>query len=400
MIECREISVGQVLPDDVRQKIEDAIQKVGSTQYLSPIKALLPEEIGFEIIRCVVAGNGTNSQDDFSPRNSKIMPAKISLERIVALGESKSHDAVPELIVALQTDNGKARRLAASALGKIRDTRAVIPLMDLLEHEKKPQVRQYIVKALGTIGDKQAEHMLSQIAENENEMYYTRDSAKAALKRLTRPSNAANYIKAPNYQEPDAETTSTDPIASFLNRTHFRPLPGPWQVGWALGFHSRFSGSEWNRSGVGDLAYRLKYNEDLSVLTQLVEQTLELLQAHPELAKADAIVPIPSTTERKNQPVRTYCNALACKINLPVLALLAKTRPTRPQKELKTLAQKRTNVSGAFALTATVKDRRILLVDDLFDSGSTLEEITRLLRKGGVANVNVLTLTRTIHSDL
>jgi len=38
-------------------------------------------------------------------------------------------------------------------------------------------------------------------------------------------------------------------------------------------------------------------------------------------------------------------------------------------------------------------------VDDLFDSGATLEEITRLLIRAGTACVNVFTLTRTIHSD-
>lgn len=195
-------------------------------------------------------------------------------------------------------------------------------------------------------------------------------------------------------------STHNDEVASFINRTHFRPLPGPWRLGWALGFHSRFSGSEWSRSGVGDLAYRLKYNDDLSVLTTLIEQTLELLQAHPELAQADSIVPVPSTTERKIQPVMAYCEALAGKINLPVLALITKVHQTRPQKEMRTLAQKRGNVRGAFKLTAAVKERRLLLVDDLFDSGSTLEEITCLLQKGGATSVNVLTITRTIHSDL
>jgi len=56
-------------------------------------------------------------------------------------------------------------------------------------------------------------------------------------------------------------------------------------------------------------------------------------------------------------------------------------------------------VAGAFALRSDVKGKRILLVDDLFDSGTTLDEITRLLLKHGAAHVNVLTLTRTIHSD-
>jgi hypothetical protein len=392
--------VEQVVPDDVRQKIEDAIQKVGSAQYLSPIKALLPEEIGFEMIRCVVAGNGPNSHDDFFPRIPITRSGEISLERIVAHGESKSHDAVPELVAALQNENGNVRRLAASALGKIRDTSAVNPLMDVLEHESKPQVRQYIVKALGVIGDKRAENIISQIADNEDEMYYTRESAQVALQKLTRIGINSKKIESPNCKILATAATPPDAIESFIARSHPRPLSGPWHLGWALGFHSRFSGSEWSRSGVGDLAYRLKYNDDLSVLTTLVEQTLELLRAQPEFARADSIVPVPSTTERKIQPVMAYCVALAGKINLPVLTLITKVHQTRPQKEMRTLAQKRANVRGAFTITAAVKERRILLVDDLFDSGSTLEEITRLLQKGGAASVNVLTITRTIHSDL
>jgi hypoxanthine-guanine phosphoribosyltransferase len=40
------------------------------------------------------------------------------------------------------------------------------------------------------------------------------------------------------------------------------------------------------------------------------------------------------------------------------------------------------------------------VVDDLFDSGTTLSEITRLLLKRGAASINILTLTSTIHSDL
>jgi ATP-dependent DNA helicase RecQ len=97
--------------------------------------------------------------------------------------------------------------------------------------------------------------------------------------------------------------------------------------------------------------------------------------------------------------VIVYCQALAGKINMSVAPLVVKTRPTQPQKEMKTLAQKRANVSGAFTLKGDVQAKRLLLVDDLFDSGATLDEITRLLLKHGAARVNVLTLTRTIHSD-
>jgi ATP-dependent DNA helicase RecQ len=78
---------------------------------------------------------------------------------------------------------------------------------------------------------------------------------------------------------------------------------------------------------------------------------------------------------------------------------LVKTRQTQPQKEMQTLVQKRDNVAGAFAINGDITGKRILIVDDLFDSGATLEEITCLLLKHQAARVNVLTLTRTIHAD-
>lgn len=104
--------------------------------------------------------------------------------RVFQLGEVGSPSAVPELIVALKDPNGNVRRLAASALRKIGDARAVTPLLVLLAQEQKPQVRQYAVKALGKIGDPRAQPMLQKIAASENERYYTRNAARTALRKL------------------------------------------------------------------------------------------------------------------------------------------------------------------------------------------------------------------------
>jgi predicted amidophosphoribosyltransferase len=37
------------------------------------------------------------------------------------------------------------------------------------------------------------------------------------------------------------------------------------------------------------------------------------------------------------------------------------------------------------------------LIDDLYDSGATLEEVAKVLTRGGVSGIVVLTLTKTIH---
>ncbi|MBI3760740.1 MAG: L-serine ammonia-lyase, iron-sulfur-dependent, subunit alpha, partial [Chloroflexi bacterium] len=81
-----------------------------------------------------------------------------------------------------------------------------------------------------------------------------------------------------------------------------------------------------------------------------------------------------------------------------IVGNLVKTRPTRPQKEMTNLAQKQANVRGAFAVRGQLTGEHLLVLDDLFDSGATLTEITRVLRAASV-EVYVATLTKTIHTD-
>jgi ATP-dependent DNA helicase RecQ len=81
------------------------------------------------------------------------------------------------------------------------------------------------------------------------------------------------------------------------------------------------------------------------------------------------------------------------------LPALKKVKATVQQKEMHTSASKRSNVAGAFTLNTQVKGKRLLVVDDLFDSGATLEEIYRVLRSAGAAEIYVLTITRSIHAD-
>jgi HEAT repeat protein len=100
------------------------------------------------------------------------------------LGKTGDRTNSTELINALEHPNGNVRRLAASALGKLRDKRAVPALLALLTKENKPQVRQYAVKALGRIRDGRAYAALQQIAQDDTERYSTRRTAIAALRRL------------------------------------------------------------------------------------------------------------------------------------------------------------------------------------------------------------------------
>jgi len=395
-IAAGKLNVAQVIPDDVRLQIEQAIQQVGSTQYLSPIKALLPESIDFNMIRCVVAAQGSAAKytSHHSDMNVSATGKDSLIQSIVDSGERKDPESIPTLIAALKHSDGNVRRLAASALGKIGDVQAIQPLMDLLATETKPQVRQYAVKALGRIGDSRPIALLQQIADDESEMHYTREAARHAIANIHRKTSHTTSSDTEH-----SPPSRPDPITTFLASSHPRPLKGNWQAGFALDFHSSFTGADWNRSGIGDLVYRLKYESDASVLPKLIEQTRALFAAHPEMNEFDLIVPVPSSTPRAFSPVHEFCKALASALNKPMQMFVVKTRQTKPQKEMHTLPQKRDNVAGAFAVNHDITGKRILLVDDLFDSGATLEEITRLLLAHHAARVNVLTFTKTIHAD-
>jgi hypothetical protein len=392
LIEAGKLDVDKVIPKEIKEKIEIAVQKIGSTQFLFPIKNLLTDEITYEMIRCVVSSYATTEPSEAIDNTSSN-----HIKHIVALGESKSSSAIPELIVALKSEDGNARKLAASALGKIKEAQAVQPLTDLLMKETKPQVRQYVVKALGEIGDTRALGLLERIAKDENEQYYTRDSAKVALLKCRDKKTVMEENLEPDTQH--ATLPTPDPIASYLSASHPRPITGNWQTGFALDFHSSYTGADWTRSGVGDLVYRLKYQGDASTLPMLTEHTRKLFAAHPEMNQFDLIIPVPSSTQRDFNPVHEFCKELSHAFDKPMQTFVIKTHQTKPQKEMHTLPQKRDNVAGAFALKSDITGKRVLLVDDLFDSGATLEEITKLLIKHKAARVNVLTLTRTIHAD-
>jgi predicted amidophosphoribosyltransferase len=72
-------------------------------------------------------------------------------------------------------------------------------------------------------------------------------------------------------------------------------------------------------------------------------------------------------------------------------------RPTRPQVEL-TGEERIKNVAGAFALNNPdeLKNKDILLVDDVFTTGATMNECAMVLKEAGAYRVTALTAARAV----
>ncbi len=200
----------------------------------------------------------------------------------------------------------------------------------------------------------------------------------------------------------ESDALPDDAITRFLSSARPKPLRGPWNVGFALDFNSKFAGARWGRTELGEWIYRFKYGGEQIVVDYLAARLAEFIRAHAEM-RADWIVPIPSTQkERPYDPVPLLARALGKAVNVAVSeTALVKTRATRLQKEMTNLAQKQSNVQGAFGVVDpnAVRGKCVLLLDDFYDSGVTLAEATRVLLAAGAAEVYVLTVTKTIHAD-
>ena len=117
---------------------------------------------------------------------------------------------------------------------------------------------------------------------------------------------------------------------------------------------------------------------------------------------ADYLIPVPlhwkRLLRRRYNQAALLTQGLAQKTKKPALLnALTRIRNTPSQGHL-THKERDQNVRKAFALkpkfASLLKDKRVVLIDDVMTSGSTLQACTRALLKHGVATVDVLTLAR------
>ena len=189
---------------------------------------------------------------------------------------------------------------------------------------------------------------------------------------------------------------------------HPRKIRGKWAEGYALDLHttsSTFLGYdgyghpqfETVRSELGELLYKLKYRADPSAVDSIAEAAAEFLTEKWRV-NVDLIVPVPpSNTGRKRQPVLEVARAISDRTGIELcLDGLVKVKQTPQLKDVFDFKERVAALEGAFTVEkAKIQGKRVLLFDDLFRSGATMNTITECLMTGGAEVVYALTLTRT-----
>ena len=143
------------------------------------------------------------------------------------------------------------------------------------------------------------------------------------------------------------------------------------------------------------LVQRFKFASDLAVGRYLGERLAECAAAVP---RPDVLVAPPLSKARLhargfNQSIE-LARHVGRRLGVPVRTdALEKLRDTAPQQGLGRRARRR-NLRGAFRCRVEVAGLRVALVDDVFTTGATAREISRVLRRAGAREVLVWTVAR------
>ena len=150
--------------------------------------------------------------------------------------------------------------------------------------------------------------------------------------------------------------------------------------------------------------HRFKYFGYHSYAARLAPLMLKKWESDPTLSAfaPDFLAPVPLHSSRLRTRGFNQSALIARELGLardvPLLEL-HRTRPTPPQVGLNAKARVQ-NVKGAFAVEhPALQGARVLLVDDVFTTGATLDECARALKKAGAGEICALTLARQAHPD-
>ncbi len=150
-----------------------------------------------------------------------------------------------------------------------------------------------------------------------------------------------------------------------------------------------------------ELVHSLKYDSLTSSAAFFSRALLEIPAVNRFGEGFDCVCAIPLHRVRKRERGYNQSELLARKLasllGLPFVQPIYRRVYTRSQTNLSRQARLE-NLAGAFALRrkSDIARKRVILVDDVFTTGSTVNEASKLLKDAGAARVAVLTATRAI----
>ncbi len=151
---------------------------------------------------------------------------------------------------------------------------------------------------------------------------------------------------------------------------------------------------------VRSLIHELKYREMTKIAPYLADHTIKYLHAKNPFPKVDFVCPVPLHPTKKRD--RGYNQAAIIARNIAEHFaweykpdLIKRTKYTESQSRLST-PRRKDNVSRAFSIdrNSILYEVNILIIDDVFTTGATVNSICRILKEYRVDNIYVFTVAR------
>lgn len=195
-------------------------------------------------------------------------------------------------------------------------------------------------------------------------------------------------------------------------------VDGSWKNGLVLDDHtlkSVYLGEDENgypqfkttRTELGDIIFTIKYRRNNNydyqdVYTEFFDDFTRITSKHiidfVTQNEIDIILGTPFSTKRDIQPVNLLCDFISEMTNIPYIENVFFKKTTTPSKDMSTeeKAMLSTQISSSDSYLKTLEGKNILIVDDLYETGSTLEACTKYLQDNlSYASVYILVMTKT-----
>jgi predicted amidophosphoribosyltransferase len=204
------------------------------------------------------------------------------------------------------------------------------------------------------------------------------ETVRSRFERIARP----RHCTRPDQEDDGVQVT-------------IKQITGSWDDGYALAKHvlsSSYIGDDdyghpqfaTTRSDPGEALFQLKYRADWSQVDLLADAIATHIV--PLLGRIGLIVPVPASNPRPRQPVTEIAVKLGQLIGRPVFTNLIVVAPAATAVSLKNLgtrAEKDAALAGRFSVVDGIEGDgpwNALLVDDLFDTGASMDATCAALR--------------------
>lgn len=193
---------------------------------------------------------------------------------------------------------------------------------------------------------------------------------------------------------------------------NLKKIEGNWDAGYALDKHmlrSTFLGNDEyghprfdnQRTEAGEAVYQLKYQQDWAQVQPLADAITDHIV--PRFGQIGLVIPVPASKTRAKQPVYEVARAIAKKMKVKsfegIVAKAVVEGANVALKDLTTREEKVAALAGKFIIKDQITNKgcwNALVVDDLFDSGASMEAVCATLHTyDKIGKIFVATMTWT-----